>query len=634
MHFKIPNHLFLLVAVAGLLGMGCSSSEYWLLVAQGNHGLLAGAVSPSSPTEREPSSRVQDSDAEVSSSSSPPKSAARNLDDVLEIKSLSEQQLALHIFLSDLDEAQVDDLLTQSQDVFPEEHRYELQFPILQRLAHQNPSRALSRVLEMYTGYEYMRAVTNVFREWAHSNLNEAVSRARTLDPIPRGLALGAIVHTRMDLAESTLRTIARDLGAEHVATSAIVQRRIDRAIEDPENAWNEWAINLQEDMANTETIARIGKAWVEKSGLSVLDQIYQSLTYTETRQRVIRIVLERVAQSDPAGAFNFALTIENDRHHSIVRELAGIWADSDPRSALTAIAGIESVSVRNAAADVVIRAWAQSKPREMLEGFDSLPADLQEKVAKAALSTLTKEHPEEAAQLVAAMESSSFKTTSAKSVVSVWSLSDHHAALEWILNEPGVEEIRSTLLFSILSRLLEVDPLLATTTVLDRIKEEKEKEIGRLEMMKEERELMSSSSSDDTNLELAIDLLPRVQKGLTRLDAFKEIAEELIRNDEIDRAFSLARQVADSDEQYFHIALAVAWAETDHEGLLNSINRFQSRAVRSRVAFMLLDNSSYREGLSDEQVENAKKYLSEEDAKALEEGDQPGLLPPALPEL
>ena len=634
MHFKIPNHLFLLVVVAGLLGMGCSSSESWLLVATGNHDQLAVAVSPSSPTEREPSSRVQDSDAEVSSSSSPPRSTVRNLDDVLEIRSLSEQQLALHIFLSDLDEAQVDDLLTQSQDVFPEEHRYELQFPIIQRLAHHNPSRALSRVLEMYTGYEYMRAVTNVFREWAHSNLNEAVARARTLDAIPRGLALNAIVHTRMDLAESTLRAIARDLGAEHVAISAIVQRRIGRAIEDPENAWNEWAINLQEDTANTETIARIGKAWVEKSGLSVLDQIYQSLTYAETRQRVIRIVLERVAQSDPAGAFNFALTIENDRHHPIVRNLAGTWADSDPRSALTAIAGIESVSVRNAAADVVIRAWAQSKPREMLEGFDSLPADLQEKVAKSALSTLTKEHPEEAAQLVAAMESGSFKTTSAKSVVSVWSRSDHHAALEWILNEPGVEEIRSTLLFSILSRLLEVDPLLATTTVLDRIKEEKVNEIATREMTSEEMALEVLASVATSSLETAIDLLSRVEEGPSRLAAFKAVAEEMIGRGEIDEAFTLAEQIADSDSQNFHIALAVAWAETDHEGLLNSINRFQSGAVRSRVAFMLLDNSSYREGLSDEQVENAKKYLSEEDAKALEEGDQPGLLPPALPEL
>ena len=614
--------------------MGCSNADYWSLVVQANNGQLAEAVTPSSPTVSEPTAHEQSSPVDVSTSSEPQELTIRNIHDILEIRGLSEQQLALHVFLSELDEEQVDDLVTQSQDVFPETHRYELQFPIIQRLAHLNPNRALSRVLDMYTGYENMRAVTNVFREWAHSNLNEAVSHARALDPIPRGLALSAIVHTRMDLAESTLRAIARDLGAEHVAVSAIARRRIEKAIGDPEEAWNEWAIHLQEDLENTETIARIGKAWIEKSGLSALGQIYGTLTNTEVRRHVIRSLLEQIGQTDPAGAFNFALTIESDLHNSIVRKLAGIWADSDPHSALKTIAGIERELVRRAAADTVVKAWAKRNPREMLEDLDALPAEFQETVSKGALNAITRDNPETAAQFVAAMESSYLKTSNAKSVASVWSSRDHNAALEWILNDPGVEEIRSTLLFSIMGRLLEADPQLAISAVLTRIKEEKENDIGRLEMTKEERELMLASSFDETNLETAINLLSRMRDGPTKLAAFKEIAEGLIRHDEIDRAFTLAGQVADLDIQYFHVALAVAWAETDPIGLLNSIDRFQSRAVRSRVAFMLLDSDGFQRGLSDEQVNKAKKHLSEEDAKALEEGDQPGLLPPKLPEL
>ena len=528
-----PNCSRVLLAIACLLGIGCSGAEHGLVEAPGNYGQFAVVATPSSSTESEPITQEQSSPAEVSSASVSKNPTIRSLEDIPKIKSLSEQQLAMHIFLSELEEAQVDDLLTHSRKIFPETHRYELQFPIIQRLAHLNPSRALSRVLGMYTGYDHMRAVTNVFREWAHSNLNEAVSRARTLDEILKGLALSAIVYTRTDLSESTLRAIALDLGNEQVAISAIAQRRIEDAIGDPEKAWNDWAIHLQEDTVNAETIARIGTAWVEQSGLSVLDQIYQTLTNSETKQQVIRDVLGKVVRTDPAGALNFALTIEGDSYNTIVRELAGIWANSDPRSALTAIAGIEKESVRKAMVDTVVRAWANSEPREMFESVDALPTDLQESVSKAALAALARESPEEAAQLVAAMESSPLKTSSAESVASVWSRRDHNAALEWIRNEPGVEEIRSTLLLSIVDKLFEIDPLLAMTTVLAQAFERYESELG-LELTKEAMELDVISSLASSNLESAIDLLPNVSGDRTKLAAFKEIAEKLIRNEEL----------------------------------------------------------------------------------------------------
>ncbi len=627
---KFPYRLFLLLAIACLLGTGCSSTDYWLLAATGNQGLLAVAVTPSSPIESESTISEQSSPVEVSRSSEPQESTVRNLDDILEIRSLSEQQLALHTFLSDLNEAQVRDLLTQSEDVFPETHRYDLQFPIIQRLAHLNPNRALSWVLEMYTGYENMRAVTNVFREWAHSNLNEAISRARTLEQIPKGLALSAIVHTRTDLSESTLRAIAIDLGNEQIAISAIAHRRIEEALGNPQKAWNEWAISLQEDPGNTETVARIGKAWVEKGGLGVLDQIYQSLTNTETRRRVIRSLLEQIAQTDPDGAFKFALSVESDLHNSIIRNLAGIWADSDPHSALKTIAGVEREEVRNAAADAVVRAWAQSRPREMLESLDSLPADFQESVSKAALAAIARESPEEAAQLVAAMQSSPLKTSSAEKVASVWSRRDHTAALEWILNDPGVEEIRSTLLLSIVGRLFEVDPLLAMTTVLAQAIEGYESVLGGIDGTKEEMELMVISTHAKSNVESAIDLLPSVSEGRTKLAAFKEIAEELIQDDEIDRAFTLAGQFDYPDGQDFHIALAAAWAESDIGELLNSMDRFASEELKSKVAFILLDNSRFRGRLSDVHVMEARRHLTNEHRKALEEGDS-DVLPPVF---
>ena len=229
-------------------------------------------------------------------------------------------------------------------------------------------------------------------------------------------------------------------------------------------------------------------------------------------------------------------------------------------------------------------------------------------------------------------MEPSPLRTSSAKSVVSEWSSRDHNAALEWILNEPSVEEIKSTLMFSIMGKLLEADPLLAMTTVLDQAIEGNESVLGGLQGTNEEMELMIISSSAKSNLESAIDLLPSVSEGPTRLAAFKEVAEQLIRIDEIDRAFTLAGQFDYPGSQDFRIALAVAWAETDLEGLLNSMDRFAPEELKSKVAFMLIDNSRYRGSLSDEQIMEARKYLSDEHREALEQGDS-DVLPPIFQE-
>ena len=361
-----------------------------------------------------------------------------------------------------------------------------------------------------------------------------------------------------------------------------------------------------------------------------MLDQIYQSLTNSETQQPIIRGVLEKVAQTDPAGALNFALTIEGDSYNTIVRDLAGIWANSDPRSALTAIAGIENESVRKAMVDTVVRAWAKSEPRKMFESVDALPAaSSRVSVQSRTEQLLARESPEEAAGLVAAMESSPLKTSSAASVVSVWSRRDHNAALEWIRNEPGVEEIRSTLLFSIVDKLFEVDPLLAMTSLLSQAIERYASVLG-LEGTKEEMELEVISTLAKSNLETAIDFLPSVSGDRTKLAAFKEIAEKLIRNEEFDRAFTLAGQFDYPDGQNFHIALAAAWAESDIGELLISMDLFTSEELKSKVAFMLLDNSRYRGSSSDEQILEARKYLSDEHRKALEEGDS-DVLPPVI---
>ncbi len=618
------SRLAVLLTVAFLVGVGGTSAVYWLLVAPsgGADEQLANAATPSSPTEVESSAQEQTAPADTSNASEQPKYAVRSLDEIAGMKSVSEQQLALRILLSNLDEAQVAALVTETPDVLDVSDRHDFQFAMIQRLAHLNPSRALSLSMEMETDYGPGQFVTSIFREWAHSNLDEAVSRARTLERYLKASAVSAIVQERTDLSEGTIRAIARDLDNEQIATSSIAQRKIEEAIDDPETAWNELAVDLQDDSMNYRAISRIALAWVEKSGLSVLDQVSRSLTNGQAREYVVSDVLRDVAETDPEGAFNHALTLENDPYNSILGSIAGIWAGSDPRSALTAAMGIEKTSVRNSIAESVIRSWAWDEPKAVLDAVNTLPAEFQELASTTALGTMAHESPEEVAAIVAAMESGTVKTSSANRVVGTWANRDHSAALEWILNEPGVEEIRTELLSSIMHSLVTVDPELAMSVALEQPIDEDESGWGMFRPAGVGLEYSVISSLAYSDVDKALELLPQVREGPTKFMSFQAVASSLIMNEDIDKALDMAQQFPEPDREKMYQAVSTTWAANDPKGMLKSMDRLPSKDSKSRAAAMLVMTNQFSKTLSDEEIEEAKKYLTDEHKKAIEEED------------
>ena len=617
---KFPSRLLAMLTIGVLIGVGGSCAVFWLFVAPGNGDPATDAVAMPAATEIEPSTEAQSPSIEDSPAPEPPKSVVRSLDEIASIKSSSEQQLALRTLLSELDEEQVADLLARSQDVVADTDRYDLQFAMIQRLAHLNPSRALSLVLEMDSNDDPKVLLTNIFGDWAHSNLDEAVARARTLSPYHKRIALSAIMQERTDLSDNTIHAIAQDLDSERVLTSANAQQRIEEAIENPEAAWNELVNELQDDLGNLRTLSQVATAWVEKSGLEVLDKVYRSLTNSQIRESLMYRILGEVAKTDPESALKYASTLENDPHNAIVTNVANIWVRSDPRSALRAAAEIEKESVRKAVAETAIRALAYSEPKRMLEEIDTVPADLQETVSKVALGEISRESPAEAAELVAAMPSGSIKTSGAKSVVSMWSFPDHTAALEWILNEPGVEEIRTELLSSIMNRLVRADPELAMSTALAQPIDKGRSVYGSFSLSPGgvglEFDVISSIAS--TDVDKAIELLPRVREGSTQIVSFQKVAQVLLGKDEIDKAFDIIQQVPESEREKVYQALSTSWVSTDPEGMLKSLDRFPSKEDRSRAAAMVVSFNEFSYALSVEQIEEAKKHLTEEHAEAL----------------
>lgn len=611
------------LTLAFFLGIGSASAVYWLLVAPGSTDQLADSVSPRPPSQLDEPITYQDIESsEISVQSEAAVKTIRSIDDLNDIKSSFERGLALRNLLANSTESQVAEFFRQTLELPPTNTAHVWQVAVVQRFAHINPRRALSVVLELDTQqYNIWQFVPSVFREWVHSDLDGAVAHARTLDENWKDSALNVIVQERRDLSEEILLAIARDLGNEQVAISAITQQKIVEAIGDPERAWNELAVELQDDMDHMWIIARVATAWVEQSGLSVLDQISQSITNLNMRQHIVHSALRTAANADPAGAFRYALTIENDQYNRSLTGVVDAWAGLDPHAALAAVSEVDRRTLRRQLEESVVGTWAYNKPSAVLESVSSLPEHVQPTAISIALRGIARNSPEEAAQFVGTLESGPTRMAAASSVADAWMNQDHEEALDWILNDPVNEEITSQLLQNVLWDLTRIDPNLAMEAALAQPISADDNQMGRGSGMG--LELVVVSNLVHSDLDKAIELLPQVREGATRQSAYQAVTSAMIRDGQIDEALGMVRQVPESDRTALYMALASAWAGSDPKGLLNSMDRLPSKEVKSRAAMTLVSHNRFQKSLTEEQLEKAKKFLTDEDAKALEEGDE-----------
>ncbi|MCY3883754.1 MAG: hypothetical protein OXG24_02440 [Gammaproteobacteria bacterium] len=612
-HSRSKLQLISFLSIGFILGIGIASAIYLLPMRQGNSDPKADATSEISGDASTPVG-IEGTAGDVAPISSwLPIVAVRNLDELNRLNSFFDQELALRILLADSNEVQVAELLQQSQDLPSTNRKYHVQRAVIQRFTQLSPTQALSQVLEMSKDSVPLQLVVQIFREWSHTDLDEAVAHARTLQERLRESVLRTIIDERKDLSADTLRSIAQELGDEQVAVTFIAERRIEEAKENPETLWNELVIDMQDDSRHIWSLARVASAWVEKSGLGVMDQIADSLTNSQARKTVVLTVLNDAAYYDPAGAFSYAMTIENDHSNATIGSVTRVWASSDPQSALSAVTEVQHGPLRRELQETIVRTWAREKPRELMISIDGLPDLVRSTALSSVLSEIAGDYPKEAASLVVKMEAGAAKAEAASGVVSSWSYRDPKGALDWVLNEPAIQEFRPVLLETVLDSLVEADPELAMDTAVAQPISDKRGPIGM------EYIVISNLSRQDLNK--AIELFPQVRAGFTKQLALQTINGALIRIGKIDDAFAMVEGLPESERQKPYMDLASSWAGSDPEEMLNSMNRFPSEDVRSKAAMELLTINQFQKSLTDEQVAMAKKFLSDEDTKSFEKG-------------
>ena len=534
----------------------------------------------------------------------------RSLNDLEQFKSPFNRSLELLALLSNADERQVLELLAESNNAKPKK-RSQLQKPILQRLVQLNPGKAYAQI-ELLGQNDTSQLIDWVFMEWSSFNLEEAVSFAESLGDDEKFAALGSILTERSDLSEEERLRIARQLGNEQHAINLNMQERLSKPIDNPEETWNELVSVVQHNPGQFWMLATVARAWVEKNGLRVLDQISESMTNSQTRQHVLHSVLLNAAKDTPESAFEYALKLDSNPGGfgfvSLVSAVTSTWVKSDPRSALDAASGVEQLGLRRKLEESVVTAWANENPQGVLSVLETLPEHVHHSATRTAISSWVNEDPHEAASFVASMEGG-FRASAASSLVVVWSRQpDYRDSIEWVLNEPGISDLKGFLLPEVLSYLAYVDPQFAMEKAL-------EQPIADGGFGLEATVIFRLSYND---IDEAIRFLPRVRTGSTKTAACGYLGKMYIQHGATEDALNLAQQLPSSNRAEYFLTLLPTWIQSNATSLINSIDRLPTAEVKSKAAMELIASNQRQGFLSNKQVQSIEKYLSKEDAERL----------------
>ena len=535
--------------------------------------------------------------------------SGRELHDLAKLRSGFERNLELYSLLANADETLAIDLLEQSA-AMSHLSGMRVHQAILQRLAQLNPKKAYAQTLRFDEPFRG-ELVGIVFNEWSLSDLNEAVSFAHSLDTDERFAALKGILPGRADLSDETKRRIANQLGYEQYAIHLIVQETLETSILNPEKVWYELADNIQINNVGPSVLSRVASAWVDHSGLEILNDVSKTLTDQRVREEVLGNVLQNAAKANPSGALEYAILFESDRQTLVMATaVARIWARTDPISALNAASTIEKRGIRIQLEDVVIRTWVTRDPHTVLENLELIPDKQRIFANTLAISTIAYTSPIEAAKLVATLDEGMPRLEVAMQVAAGWIREDPSAAIEWILSDPGLESKKSHLLFEAMQFLVPADPQLAMDTALQQpISEE-------------------SSGLEATVISLlvhfdfkkALELLPQVREGHTKLESYKSVGEGYLYRGEGGQALRLAQELPEPDRKRYLLSIISTWARNEPDELFASIDRLSSIEIKSAAALRLLLHSKWEESLSDQQSDVVRKHLTQEDSNKLEQ--------------
>ncbi|MYD79619.1 MAG: hypothetical protein F4X44_03290 [Gammaproteobacteria bacterium] len=541
----------------------------------------------------------------------------KELSDPARFKSRIARTLALVKSVQNSNASELSGFLNQSKAMQSGDWQKEIQNAIIQRLAVLDPTSALAEVSE-FTDARQQSLLPIVYREWALTNLEEAISNARNLDEKFRLRVIRSIVRSRADLPLDQRRSIARSFDQEWVAIQLLKQESNQEPISDPRQELNDLlsrSSSTAESWSNEQNqfLAQILIVWLSQEGIDAFEEIEASLPDAFLGETAPAFsVINELAVNNPELALQLSVAAGSVGFGGLAWLTVRRWAESDPLAAFNAVSLLEGRSLKRMLQDQVLVSWAAQNPHELLDATHTIPQELQSIAQEKALSALAESSPQTASKLLGEIENKDARDRTAKNIAFSWARLDIDGVLEWIGNDELVSDLQSSLYESVITSVVSLNPQLAVRKALDLPTDN--------EGVGPEGSAFRILASSD--LDLAISLLPQARNGPTRLAAYDAVINNLLdEHSDFRKAMDLFVEVANEEPiSGFNSALhSLVW-DTPLQ-LFESLDEIPTDHLKKRVAGDLL-------------VHESKGLFSDDQLTRLREVSGRSPRPPRSPEL
>lgn len=516
---------------------------------------------------------------------------------------------ALYRVLESASNSQLLTLLVDTKQYTDLSRRNDTQVAIIRRMSEQNPVKALQN-LQKLSKIDELRLTKTVFETWARTNLNQAIKHASSMSVDLRSSSLKGIMQVQKDPNHADLRELTTELEHGDGLVNSVTDQILDVTVDNPELAWSAIMANGKSEALQVSELVVIGRAWLNQSGFSVLEQISDSLKTWEVRQTVINGLLFHLEGADLQEAFVYAVNLKENYDHTFLTAIVESWAQKDPEAAMRSIASLESEEVRRNMFHNFVQAWAKSDPHTLLAQLDQLPENIRVMGQESALRKLAETDPKGVLSYLPSIENTGSRSNILYSIADNWARIDAVEALTWLQNDSAIGDDRTLLLNPILMQLARQNPQLAMDTALAEPLQDG--------VWGYEAQVIISLAWND--VELALNLFPRVRDGETKRMAREALGTALIYKGEVERAFELGTNVQGEERRRYDNYLTAEWARRAPTDLFENLHDLGSTELQSFAAFTLIHINSWQRNLTDQQVNVASKYLSKEHVEELKQ--------------
>ncbi|MCY3541695.1 MAG: hypothetical protein F4X56_05490 [Gammaproteobacteria bacterium] len=510
----------------------------------------------------------------------------------------------------------------------------ELQIALLQRLSNDDPNAALEFSLGREED-ESEKFVRIVFDVWVTIDLEEVIDRARDLNWRASHQALDSIVRAYSELPLTELRDIASKMSLDRKLAVELYGTHVNvELIEDPRKSWYEIAELTAEDNSwyeNRALFERLATRWFIDDGFAVLDEIRNGskngFSWYSVESYSVEAILKSATKSSPQDAFEYVTNLPR-REYILEDIVIRRWATADLRSAIDAVAAISSDDMKEDFQRDIAGIWAEMEPRYILQNLDVIPAKARFVAARVGVRTIAKSSLHEAGDFALQIEDSSLRTIAVRWLLPIWSKEEPHSLLDWLLKDSSdtglIEEIREQLVFN----LLDSDPIRAFQ--LAREHPIADWEPGWDGQIRQSQLMIPSDTSgvgleaqifddiSESDLALALELLEDVREGITKRVATLQVGRALRYRGDIQEAIDLAQKLTETERDWYFSLIIFDWIKGDPSGLADEISKFPKEETRSTVAQRLLRWNRRYDQLSEKQIDTLQKHLTEDDRDQL----------------